>query len=622
MLSTMSMLASTDIQPAYLKAAEELKDNPGQWQAYESTANCVVLAGPGSGKTKLLTIKMARIIHENIRVPQGIACITYSTECARELKKRLDALGIEERRNIFIGTIHGFCLNHIIRPYAKLAGYLLPDPIKVADTPLWKDMFNEAAREVGIENPIYLDSTFERYRRTYIDRNSREFWETSAEMPRLIQRFEEKLHNAGFVDFDDMMLIGLSLAQKKSWIRQALKARFPVLVIDEYQDLGVPLHHLVLELGLNAGIRLFAVGDPDQSIYGFNGAQPQLLRELAEQDSMEKVELSFNYRCAKKIVANSVIALGESRHYEAKSSESGDIYFWECHDGADQQAETICTQIIQSILDRDAKRTLGDVAVLYLDKYDAARITAAAKRHGIKYIGGDRAASYRQTPVTRWLEDCAAWCAGGWRLGKPRLSSIINFWLGLFDNTEPKLEEHHLRQKLVSYLWSHRIPERNLKEWLDGMVDLGLLIALEKAQNRTDEVESLKNLIKVVADPNKLGAFSIQSFGNLRGSPDHLNLITLHASKGLEFDVVIMMGLEQGRIPRYGIQTDEESVEERRKFYVGMTRAKREIHFVYSGWYANSRGRRFDNGPSEFVVEQGPEYFDEFQDQQQITFEN
>ena len=83
-----------------------------------------------------------------------------------------------------------------------------------------------------------------------------------------------------------------------------------------------------------------------------------------------------------------------------------------------------------------------------------------------------------------------------------------------------------------------------------------------------------------------------------------------------------MMGLEQGRIPRYGIQTEEEYIEERRKFYVGMTRAKREIHFVYSGWYTSSRGRRFENGPSEFVLEQGAEYFDEFRDQQQNTFEN
>jgi DNA helicase II / ATP-dependent DNA helicase PcrA len=609
----MSAIASTNVQPAYIKAADELRDNPGQWKAYESQCNCVVLAGPGSGKTKLLTVKMARIIHENIRAPQGIACITYSSECARELKRRLDILGIEERRNIFIGTVHGFCLNHIIRPYAKLAGYPLPHPIRVADSLLWKEIFNDAAIEVGIEDPTYLDCTFERYRRTYIDRTSSEFWETSDDMPRLIQCFEENLHNAGFVDFDDMMLIGLRLVQEKSWIRQALKARFPVLVIDEYQDLGVPLHQMVLQLAFNAGIRIFAVGDPDQSIYGFNGAQPRLLRELAGHDDIEDIELSFNYRCAKKIIEGSVIALGETRDYEAKRAENGEIYFWKYPEGAERQAEAICTEIIPSILDRDHERTLGDIVVLYLDKYDAARITAAARNYDIKYIGGDRAASYKQTPVTRWLEDCAAWCSGGWRLGKPRLSSIMKFWVGLFDNTESKLEERNLRQRLVSYLWSHRDPERNIREWLDGVINFGLIGALEQRGSRTDEVESLMGLIKAIADPQKMGSFNVQSFGSLRGSPDHLNLVTLHGSKGLEFDAVILMGLEQGRIPKYSVQTEDEYIEERRKFYVGMTRAKREIHFVYSGWYTNSYGRRFNNGPSEFIIEQGAEYFEEFQ---------
>jgi len=611
----MSDYISANLHPAYLKAAEELKDNPGQWRAYESTGNCVVLAGPGSGKTKLLTIKMARIIHENIRAPQGIACITYSTECARDLKKRLDTLGIEETRNTFIGTIHGFCLKHIIRPYAKLAGYPLPSPIRVADTETWNDLFSEAAHEVGIVDMTYLKSTFDRYRRTYLDRKSSEFRDSSAEIPPLIECFENKLHRAGFVDFDDMMLIGLWLVEQNKWIRQALRSRFPVLVIDEYQDLGVPLHYLVLQLAFNAGIRIFAVGDPDQSIYGFNGAQPHLLRKLSEHDAIERVELNFNYRCAKKIVANSVVALGEHRDYQSVRAEEGEIYFWECPDGPNQQVETICTEIIPSALERDRNRTLGDIAVLYLDKYDAARITAAAKRHNIKYIGGDREVSYRQTPVTRWLEDCAAWCAVGWREGKPRLSAILKFWLSLHENVESKLEEKTLRQQLVGYLWRHRNPQENLKDWLDGMVSLGLSTALGQARTRTDEVESLTQLINVAADPNKLGTFNIQAFGNLRGSPDHLNLVTLHSSKGLEFDVVIIMGLEQGRIPGFRVESEDEFREERRKFYVGLTRAKREVHLLYSGWYENNRGTRFNYGPSEFVIEQGAKYGSEFFDE-------
>src|SRR5438093_6197277 len=93
----------------YLVAAEDLRGNPGQWQAYESQGHCVILAGPGSGKTKTLTVKMARMLQEDVQFPRGIACITYNSECVRELKCRLDALGVEESSAVFIGTMHAFC---------------------------------------------------------------------------------------------------------------------------------------------------------------------------------------------------------------------------------------------------------------------------------------------------------------------------------------------------------------------------------------------------------------------------------------------------------------------------------------------------------------------------------
>jgi DNA helicase II / ATP-dependent DNA helicase PcrA len=601
----MSAAELDNFKPAYLKAAEELRKNPDQWKAYESKGNCVVLAGPGSGKTKLLTVKMARIIHEKIHPPQGIACITYSTECARELKRRLDYLGIEENRNIFIGTIHGFCLNQIIRPYAKIAGYPLPDPIKVVDTVTCNNIFRQAASDLGIEgNPIYLKTTFDRYRRTYIDRKSDEFKKSSAVMPGLIKYFESTLHKAGYVDFDDMMLIGLRLIERRSWVRKALKARFPFLVIDEYQDLGVPLHNIVMQLVFNAGIEVFAVGDPDQSIYGFTGAQPNLLRSLSECDGIEKIELGFNYRCGKKIVEDSIVTLGEKRRFKSVTDEDGELYFWKCPQGAQEQVDTICSDIIQFSLQNRKGRNLGDIAIIYLDKYDATRITRAAKKHGLNYIGGDRNIRYKFSPVTRWLEDCALWCSGGWKIGTPRLSSIIQFWLNIQNNTNSSLEENSLRQTIVSILWNNRDPKCSLSTWLQFFLDAGLQKRLEQTQTRTDEIESLSELIAAASDPDKMGDFNIGTFSKQRGSPDHVNLVTLHSSKGLEFDVVIMMGLEQGRIPDYRIsEEDDRFKEERRKFYVGMTRARGEVHLVYSGWYENNWGKRFNNGPSQFVIE-------------------
>lgn len=604
-----------NIFPAYLKASEQLKGNPDQWKAYESSGNCVVLAGPGSGKTKLLVTKIAKMLNEDIRPPHGLACITYSTECAREIKRRLSDLGIEPKRNIYIGTVHGYCLNHVIKPYASLAGYSLPTPLKVADSKTWDDIFSDSLREIGnTDPPNYWKTSFDKYRRTYLDRKSHEFLKSSPTLPRLIEKFEHNLRKAGYVDFDDLILVGLRLVQQNNWIGQSLKARFPVLVIDEYQDLGVPLHKLVAQLMTNTGVRLFAVGDPDQSIYGFNGAQPHLLRELSDDKLVEKVELSFNYRCAKKIVGNSVVALGESRNFQSVSGEDGEINFWECPNGIEQQAEVICNNIIPSSLTRREGRVHGDISVLYLDKNDAAHITRAAIKHKIKYIGGDQEIRYRRTPVLLWLEDCAAWSSGGWRKGKPRLSTILNFWLYLHENIETKLEEKTIRQNLVDFLYSYRDSKVSLKTWLDGVLSLGLIKILEKSGTKADELEALSHFSKIVSDPGKMGQFNLEGFGELRGSPDHINLTTLHSSKGLEFDVVIMMGLEQGRMPNYRINpADEEFSEERRKFYVGLTRAKREVHLLYSGWYKTPY-RKFENGPSQFVIEQREKYESYIQD--------
>ena len=133
----------------YLQAAESLRENPGQWEAYESKGHLALLAGPGSGKTKTLTIKLARILAEDIKPPRGVASITYNNECARELETRLEALSVEAGGRVFIGTVHSFSLTQIVLPYAKSANLGLPDPFRVATT-----RQQRAALEVGHRRAI------------------------------------------------------------------------------------------------------------------------------------------------------------------------------------------------------------------------------------------------------------------------------------------------------------------------------------------------------------------------------------------------------------------------------------------------------------------------------------
>lgn len=602
----MSSSSAVRARLPYLDAAEELRDNPGQWQAYESKGHCAVLAGPGSGKTKTLTIKMARMLSEDVQEPRGIACITYNSECAGELRRRLERLGVREGRNIFIGTIHSFCLKHVILPYGRLARLDLPAEVAVALPSEQDRFFEEAFSEVYGENtnPSGWRTGFDKYRRTHLDRDDPAWRKDDDDLAELIEKYEALLRKNGLVDFDDMMLLGRQLIEENAWIRRCLQARFPILVVDEYQDLGVPLHRIVLALCFNSGVRLFAVGDPDQSIYGFAGAIPELLKELSEMQKVEKVRLPFNYRSGQRLINASEAALGEIRGYKARRKDRlGTVNFHKSPDGLKQQAEQICTEIIPASLRRRDERRIGDIAVLYLDRNDGDVIEEAARAVGFKFIRMDRGGPYAKTPLTRWLEDCAAWCAGGWKTGSPRLSSLIGRWKGFNSSVRTEKALYDLKLALVRFLFTHRTPSALAGAWLLDFRDLLLKEVLKREVTLRDESAAVVNLLRVTGKNGKLNELTVAGLGGQAGSPEHLNLVTLHSAKGLEFDVVVMMGMEHGRMPNWSAKTVEDKREPRRLFYVGLTRSRHEVHITYSGFTVNRQGRRFDNGPSEFAIE-------------------
>jgi DNA helicase-2/ATP-dependent DNA helicase PcrA len=593
--------------PPYQLAAKQLASNEEQWAAYESTGNFVALAGPGSGKTKVLTTKLARIVNEDVEEPRGAACVTYSNECARELKRRLAALGVQPSRRVFVGTVHSFCFQHIVRPFAGLGGLAVKSPIRVATNHEQDTCFGKGVEKaISVdENPYNWRFPCSNYRRLHLDREAEDWYGSDKRAARIIEEYEKQLRSLGLIDYDDMVLLGLLLVEKHEWVRRALRAKFPVLVVDEYQDLGVPLHRLVISLCFRDGeanSRLFAVGDPDQSIYGFTGARPGLLKELSGREDVESVTLRLNYRSRQSIISASEVALGESRGYKSANDDVGIIDFHHRNGGLADQAQFIADTLVPAVLESGVASSLGEIAVLYRTKNEGDVIAEAAASAGVEFVRIDNNAAYQKTPLTRWLEECATWCSLKGQAGSPSLRSLLTDYLAFNQTLASERRRLDAMHEFVACLRNLCGGDMPFHSWLSALADSCLRSHLSADPTMQQDAETLDKLFTACESDGKLENWTVARFGGQGGTPDHLNLMTLHSSKGLEFDVVILFGMDQGIIPGYRETSAESKREPRRLFYVGLTRARHEVHMTFSGWRDTPWGKKKD-GVSEFVVE-------------------
>jgi DNA helicase-2/ATP-dependent DNA helicase PcrA len=575
---------------ALAEAREQLRTNERQWEAFTTEGHCVVLAPPGSGKTKLLTTRLANDLGTRIKRPHGAACITLTNTAADELGRRLDALGVDSRSTLFVGTVHSFALSRILLPFATAGGYPeLTDPQLASDRQVKAALDKAIAEFYGDGEGHFVDSTIKRLRKMM---DPEELRQAGGSIAQASERFEQILHDQGLIDFDDIIIRAVELVEEHAFIRRALAARYPHLYIDEYQDLAPGLDRLVRALCFDytANAELFAVGDPFQSIFGWTGSRPELLEELSARPGVSVVQLDINYRSGNEIIRISSQALGQQREIRGLR-EGGTVSAHEVPEGLEHQFVAVA-----ELIEVYAKEgtSYDEVAVLCHSNAECQDAAEALRGAGLPVFVRDDA-EYRLTPATLMVEALASWAILPRGQSGHRLGQLLRRWRLFVRDADIAL--------VRLLIESRELGEGSAVDFLDALDALGLQRALTRPARVDDAIEVAK--LRRSLTSGKLAGLTLSDLAERARALGRVYVTTMTSSKGLEFDVVVMVGVEDGKIPFFsskGAALDED----RRKFYVSLTRARNSVHIFYSGWFQWKKSGRINNdGPSRFLCELG-----------------
>lgn len=571
----------------YEKMLERISSDEYQKAAYDTDDSTVVIAGPGSGKTTILTLKIMKLLNGYVKEPHGLACLTFSNEASREFKERLQKLGYKKRNNVFLGTVHSFCVSEILGNFAELYNCGIPMPIKIVPDKIKKELFSQAKDKVGT-NPYLTIEAMNKQRSLQIQGSSEVEVTQDEDAKNVAAEYEKLLYEAGYIDFETVIIVSTKLIQEHDYVRACLSAKYPWLVIDEYQDLGKPLHEMVLSLFNQTDVKIFAVGDPDQSIYKFSGAIPDYLMELYNREDVISIELKNNYRSNQDIVDGSETVLSIPRNYHAatRQDEHAEYRFIDCNMGLEDQYKFFVETIVPECEKNNIP--LEEIAVLLGKRDECTELATKCAEYNIPYYISTH--TFNRTDFVKWLEDCAFWVNDNTAVF---FNDIFSCWKSILlmkkvDLYISEKEDLEKRKQLLEILTAGVEYKDSLKEWLTYMYEaLDVENLLKNLEQMPDELDNLKKLYAEVSD-DKYKNYDTSKFSKLGKPENQVSITTRHSSKGLEFEVVVLMGMEEEKFPSWYTlnSNDPKDLEEcNRMCFVCVSRAKRVCILMKSKKY-------------------------------------
>lgn len=563
---------------------ELIKKDEQQYSAFLSTNNTVVIAGPGSGKTRVLALKAVSLVTSAIKKPSGLALISYSRETVREVKKRLRLYGYTSTSKDFIGTVHSFSLLHVIQPFGHLyPQYNIKYPVKILPKEIANRIYENTLKEINA-TPKQISLIEISRHRSLSQAGASAIKITSSDLvSRAAKIYEEKLFETDYLDFNALINLSARIIHEQEFVRYNLRSKFPWLLIDEYQDLGKSLHEMVMELTLSAQVKLFAVGDVNQSIYGFSGGYPEFLEELTQMDDITPIHLSSNYRSNQHIISASLETLNPlppTPQYIAKlrQGELPDFTFITCETEMGPQYQVVAKKIIPKLIANGT--SLNEIGIIVSSNDQVRAMAIYLARVGIPfYISKWK---FENSSVVTWLQDCARWCVNH---EMESFDGLFKFWRTLLVNhNDDRRNNDPITEKVALYnLLTASRKKHSLANWLGHVIgELNIPDVLKDSEMFPNENDNLGILIDEANNHNLKGA-DLLRFANL-GKPDNeVTITTRHSSKGLEFETVILLGMEEEKFPSYfDLKSELLLAEAQRLCYVCVSRAKRSCILIRS----------------------------------------
>jgi len=601
----------------------------------------LVVAGAGSGKTRVLTYRIAWLLANGLAQPHEVLAVTFTNKAAREMAERVEALVGGSLRGGFVGTFHRFALQ-LLRTHPREAG--LPPHFAIADEDEQRTLIERVLKKLDVPSsrlsPRAARSRISAAKNAMLTPEQLVSGARGSDerlIAEVYEAYKNELRTAGAVDFDDMLLGAVALLEREQALRKGLASRFRWILVDEYQDTNLAQAQLVWLLG---GIRpnLTAVGDEDQSIYRWRGAEIEnILNFEATYPGSRVVTLGRNYRSAEPILqaAAAVIAHNARRRPKRLSSEVGHGEPVSVYLAADEGDEA---RFVADEIERlRASTSLGEVAVLFRVNAQSRSFEAELVRRAVPYavVAGTRfwerkevrdALAYLRLLVVP--DDVLAFrravhvpARGIGQVAMEHIEAAAVAWDVSLPEAARRLPEQLTPRARVALEEFFHLLEglRTLAgsspavEVVRQLLERSGLAAQYASADEDDRARraNLDELVAAAAEAGErgldLGGFldevALLTDADVRREGEAVQLSTLHAAKGLEFDVVFLAGMEDGLLPlrREGNgETDEE--EERRLAYVGMTRARRRL-FLTLARVRRVNGQLLSGRPSPFLLE-------------------